>query len=204
MMLLTAACICLLLCGTAHSGELLNRYNQDLQKLQAEQAKDPNRIIKFSDASGPLAKDVLNIDRVTSVVSEIRSEINQLNTLGALLRGIGPVISKYEEAFNELGEPYEKEYLAAVRVALFLFNATADALNRRLDPTKVTDPDALKMLRGLKTVTDGARNIMTKNLSEVVKSGKLSKDGAATANQMVEAFSRYEANQGDPKKVDSK
>ena len=201
---LTAACICLVLCGTANSGELLTQYNQDLQKLQAEQAKDPNRVIKFSDESGPLAKEVLNIDRVTSVVSEISGEINQLKTLSGLLKSIGPVISKYEAAFSELGEQYENEYLAALRVSVSVFSAAANTVNRQLDHEKVTNPNALKMLQGMKTIMEGARNMMIGSMRENIESGKLSKGGAAAANKIIESLDKSEGNQGGQKKVDSK
>jgi outer membrane murein-binding lipoprotein Lpp len=42
-MLLAATIVFLVSAGTANSGELLNRYNQDLQKLLAEQAKYPQQ-----------------------------------------------------------------------------------------------------------------------------------------------------------------
>jgi hypothetical protein len=145
---------------------------------------------------------VLSYDRVVSVVGEISAEINQLNTLGALTKSITPIMGDYETAFNEFGEQYETEYLAAFKITLFLMSTSCDAVARQADSRKLTNPDAAKMMQTIKTTMQAIPALMVSSLSEKIKAGKLSKPGATAANKIITTFDRKKERQSD--KVDNR
>jgi hypothetical protein len=187
---LVASIIAVLLPATGNAGELLNHYNQDLQKLVSEQAKSPNKVIRFTDDTGPIARVVLNISRVNSVLAEIETEINQLKTLSALSKSMQVVTGKYESAFAEKGQLYEEEYLAAFEVSLAVVKKAVEATLQSIKTVKPTDPEMSKSLDAVAKFAHTAPALMISVLTRMIDAGKFSQKGVVEAKYIVASFNQ--------------
>lgn len=197
-LLLATAIIIATFAGNAFSGEKYNLYTQDIGKLLSEQAKNPNKIIKFSDEAGPLLKTVLDYDRVTGIIDETSSEIKQMERFAALFKSFSPIMKNYEAALSELGSQYETEYLSGFKIVLLLVRTSSNAIERQVDSYKLSNPDWAKVMDAAKSAMQAMPALMISSLSEYIKLGKFSKKGEEAANEIITAYNANKTKQSTP------
>lgn len=192
-MFLAAAIIFSMLSGTAYSGEQLNQYNRDLNRLKAKHAGQPGKLLKFSDESGLLVQRVLNYDRVISVVDEISTEKDEPQKLSTLGESFSLVVSDYEMAFNQFGVPYETEYLEGCRITLFLISSASDLIAKAAGAQKLmNERDKVKKLASLNKYVQTMSQLLISDLSVKIKTGSFTEGGQAAANEIIEEFNARE------------
>jgi hypothetical protein len=192
-MFLAAGFIFLLFAGTAYSGEQLNQYNRDLNRLKARHAGQSGTIIKFSDESGLLVQRVLNYDQVVSVVDEISTEKDEPQKLSALGDSFSSLVSDYEMAFNQFGAPYEAEFLEGCRITLFLLRSSSDLIAKATGAQKLKhERDKVKKLASLNKYMQTMSQLVTSGISEKINAGSFSEGGQAVANEIIEEFNARE------------
>ena len=182
--------IALFFSTTAMSGELLNNYNQDLQKLVSAQEKNPNKVIRFSDDAGSVAQAVLDITRVNSVLAELETETNQLKTLSALSNSMHDVATRYESAFAANGQQYEEEYLAAFKVSFAIVQKAVATTLRAIKLVKPTDDEMSKKIDAAARFAQMAPSLMITALTQMIDAGKLSQKGSVAAKEIVASFNQ--------------
>lgn len=192
-MFLAAAAIFLIFAGTAYSGEQLNQYNRDLNSMKAKNAGQSGTIIKYLDESGLLVQRVLNYDRVVSVVDEISTEKDEPQKLSALTISFSSLMTDYEMAFNQLGVPYEAEFLEGCRITLFLISSSSDLIAKAAGMQKLRNQrDKVKQLASLNKYVQTMSQLVTSEISEKIKAGSLTEGGQAAANEIIEEFNARE------------
>lgn len=108
--LTTAAALILCSVGT-FAGPRLDQFNQDIAAFTAAQAAIPDKTIRYSDAQGPLARAVLEPQRITAVVAEALQEPKGGDQLKAALESYKPIMARYATAFGQGPGVYDEEYL---------------------------------------------------------------------------------------------
>lgn len=110
--ILTLACATLSLSTqVAQAGPLLDQFTADLRAYQAVQSTAPDRVIRYGDPQGALARAVLDPARVQPMVAEALEEVDGGDKLKAALESYKPISVKYAKAFEQLPGKYDDEYL---------------------------------------------------------------------------------------------
>lgn len=108
---LTAAAALILCSVSAFAGPQLDQFNQDIAAFTAAQAATPDKTIRYSDAQGPLARAVLDPQRINAMVAEALQEPKGGDQLKAALESYKPIMARYATAFGQGPGMYDEEYL---------------------------------------------------------------------------------------------
>jgi hypothetical protein len=98
-------------CSAAVAGMEFEQFKEGISEYVLEQNKTPNKIIKYSDSNGNVARVVLSPERATRLIEEARHESGYAEEIETALELYRPVTQNYLAAFNRLPGQYEAEYL---------------------------------------------------------------------------------------------
>jgi hypothetical protein len=98
-------------CSAALAGMEFDQFKKGISGYVLEQNKTPNKIIKYSDSNGNVAREVLSPEKATRLVEELKHESGFAEKIETALEQYRPVTQNYLTAFNQLPAQYEAEYL---------------------------------------------------------------------------------------------
>lgn len=101
----------------AHAGQEVDGFKSDIKNYLSEQQKKPDKIIKYTDKNGMIAKSVLNPGRIEGLVAEVLAEANGAENLKSTLELFKPIASNYGFAFGKYKGEYNEEYLDSLELS---------------------------------------------------------------------------------------
>lgn len=109
----------------AYAGEEFEKFIKDMATLSSEQSKTPDKIIKYSDSNGEIARAVLNPERVVRIQNELKYEINPWFKLKLMSDQYAPIATNYDSAVRQFPGQYDAEYMDLVECVYHLANNMA-------------------------------------------------------------------------------
>ena len=152
---------------TAHAGQELDKFNQDIDAYLAAQAVNPKELIKYSDEKGDLARAVLDPNRLQKLVVAITIDPFDEKQFEADFQKFGTVLNKYREIFENGQGKYDSEYLDVIE-STYQFAVTGFKQKAKLKAT--TEEEAIS-LNGFLPMIAGA---LVLNLEKEINDGKFS------------------------------
>jgi hypothetical protein len=153
---------------TAHAGQEIDKFRQDMEKYLTAQAVNPTELIKYSDEKGDLARAVLDPDRLQKLVLAITIDPYDEKQYEADFQKFGTILNKYREIFETGQGKYDSEYLDVIESTYQLF-VTAFKQKIKL---KSTNEDEARSINGIIPIAAGA---MVLNFEKEINDGKFSK-----------------------------
>lgn len=98
-------------CSAAFAGMEFDQFKKGISEYLLEQNKTPNKIIKYSDSNGNVARVVLSPESASRLVEEVKHDSGYAEEIETALELYRPVTQNYLAAFNRLPGQYEVEYL---------------------------------------------------------------------------------------------
>ena len=171
----------------ANAGPLLDKFNQDVAAYTSEQAKSPNRVIRYSDDQGALARAVLNPARMVPLVEESMAEINSQDQLKAALEGYKPIAFTYSKAFEQLPGKYDEEYFDSFEVSFqFILGSMKPLKTMRLDEIK--DESLRPMVEAAIKMAQALPSILLKIPEKGLEDGRFSPSFVPIAKARIKAL----------------
>jgi len=162
-----------LLSLTAQAGPLIDQFNADVRAYQNVQAAAPDRVIRYSDAQGELARAVLNPARVQSMVTEALEEVDGGDKLKAALSAHKPIALKYAKAFEQLPGKYDEEYLDSFESTYRITLGGMKPL-QSVKPEDIPDPAMRPMVEAAIKMAQALPTLLMSVLEKQVVDGKFS------------------------------
>jgi hypothetical protein len=128
------------------AGMEFEQFRKGVSEYVLEQNKTPNKIIKYSDSNGNVARTVLSPERAARLVEEVRHESGYAEKIETALELYAPVTQNYLAAFNRLPGQYEAEYLDHFDFIYQLLLASINS-HREEDFDAIKDKGARKQKR---------------------------------------------------------
>lgn len=184
----TALALTLSLWGfAAHAGPAIDQFKQDIAAYQAAQSTAPDRVIRYSDPQGALARAVLNPARVQPFIAETLEEVDGSDKLKAVLEAYKPISVKYAKAFDQLHGKYDAEYLDSFESMLQITLSGLKPL-KDIKPQDIPDETMRPMLEAAIKMATAMPAILLKVLEKQVDEGKFSADFTPVARVRLEAL----------------
>lgn len=180
--------IILALCSSyAHAGPTLDKFKKDVSAYLAAQAANPNRVIKYSDEQGKLARAALNPVRMQLAVAETFGEINGPEQLKAALDLYKPVAASYADAFQQLPGKYDEEYLDSFDVMYQMSVAGMKPLqNIKLE--EIGDESIRPMLAAAIKMASALPGLLIAMLEKNVEQGQFSSSFVPVVTARIQAL----------------
>jgi hypothetical protein len=98
-------------CSSVFAGMEFEQFQKGISEYLLEQNKAPDKIIKYGDSNGNVARAVLSPERAMRLVGELKHEKDYAEKIETALELFKPVTENYMGAFNRQPGQYEVEYL---------------------------------------------------------------------------------------------
>jgi|GEM_PF-3302476 len=157
----------------AGAGPEIESFRQDIAALTAAQEKNPNRIIRYADKDGALARAVLNPARAMRLLAEGGEEINAAETMKSTLNMLTPVARHYQLAFNQLPGKYDEEYLDSFELTYTLLLNSMLKL-QAIDVDEVKDENTRKMIVAVRDRVKSLPPVLLQGVQKQLDQGKFS------------------------------
>lgn len=162
-------------CIAAHAGPALDQFKHDIAVFQAVQSTAPDRVIRYSDPQGALARAVLNPARVQPMVAETMEEVDGADKLKAVLETYKPISVKYAKAFEQLHGKYDAEYLDSFE-SMFQITQSGMKQLQNLKPQDIPDEAMRPMLEAAIKMAQAVPGMLLSLQDKQVADGKFSVD----------------------------
>ncbi|MFY9476201.1 MAG: hypothetical protein WAQ08_00780 [Aquabacterium sp.] len=132
-----------------------------------------DRIIKYADEQGAVARAVLNPARMPAVVAESIQETNGTQQLKAALDAYKPVAVAYAKAFEQFRGQYDEEYLDSFET---MFQATLAGTKTlgSIKPEDIKDETMRPMIEAAMKMAAALPQLFLSLLDKQAKSGMFS------------------------------
>lgn len=172
---------------TATAGPLLDKFHEDVAAFLAAQAQNPNRVIRYVDDQGALARAVLNPNRMASLYSESTVEIDSPDRLKAAIDAYKPISLKYARAFEQMPGRYDEEFFDSYEVLFhFLMISMKPTKNIQLDQIK--DESMRPLVEAALKMAKAVPNLLLKGLDKYVEEGRFSASYMPVAKSRITAL----------------
>lgn len=129
--LLALACLAIWL--QARADDAFNSYVADVHLYERYQLRSPEPVIRYADGDkGALLKSILDPVRMKDMLTIYWQRSRQGSEASNLPQLLGPLLNRYDKAFEARGSLYKNEYLDSVEAysvmtasSLTLMNSTA-------------------------------------------------------------------------------
>ena len=152
---------------TAHAGQELDKFKQDIEAYLTAQAVNPTALITYSDEKGDLLRAVLDPDRLQKVIVATVVDPFDEKQFEADFQKHATILIKYRELFETRQGKYDSEYLDVVettyQIAVIGFKQKAKL--------KTTTEEEARSLIGFLPMIAGA---LVLNLEKEINDGKFS------------------------------
>ena len=172
---------------TANAGPVLDKFKHDVNAYLAAQAENPNKVIKYSDAQGKIARAVLNPARIQPLVAETLEEINGAEQLKAALDLYKPVSANYATAFEQLHGKYDEEFLDSFEVMYQMTLAGMRPL-QNIKPEDIKDESIRPVVEAAIKMASAMPTLLLQVLKKSVEEGKFSSSFTPTVNARIQAL----------------
>ncbi len=171
----------------AHAGPLLDQFTADVRAYRTAQSTAPDRVIRYSDAQGALARAVLNPARVQPMVAEALEEVDGGDKLKAVLEAYKPISVKYAKAFDQLHGKYDEEYLDSFESAYRITLGGMKPL-QSVKPEEIPDAAMRPMVEAAIKMAQALPGMLLSLLDKQLADGKFSADFTPVARARLEAL----------------
>lgn len=184
----TALALTLSLWGiAAHAGPAIDQFMRDIAAYQAAQSTTPDRVIRYSDPQGALARAVLNPAWVQPIMAETLEEVDGIDKVKAVHEAYKPIFEKYVKAFNQLHGKYDAEHLDAFESLLQINLATKTVL-QNIKPQDIPDETMRPIFEAAVKMMSAMPAILLKALEKQADDGKFSADFTPVARARIVAL----------------
>jgi len=176
-----------LLSLSAQAGPLIDQFTADVRAYQAVQSAAPDRVIRYSDPQGALARTVLNPARVQPMVAEALDEVDGGDKIKAALDAYKPISVKYAKAFEQLHGKYDEEYLDSFES---MYRITLGGMKplQSVKPDDIPDAAMRSMVEAAIKMAQALPGLLISLLDKQVGDGKFSADFTPVARARLEAL----------------
>lgn len=157
----------------ALAGAKIDAFRKDIATYMAEQRKAPNRIIRYGDKNGAVARAVLNPARIGRVTEEAYQELNAADTLKGVLGEFKPVAQNYQQAFDQLPGSYDAEYMDSFE-AVYCFVLAGFRPLEGIKAGDVPDEGTRLMIESALKMAAAVPPVLTGMLEKQISEGKFS------------------------------
>lgn len=186
--------------GFAPVKSQLEQFREDISSYLAEQGKNPQRIIKYSDSNGNVARAVLNPDRARILIEELKKGGDYSQKLKDILEQHKPISRSYSNAFTQFPGQYDAEYLDDFEFNYQLINASTKII-RDLNTAAIKDENMRAMLQATAKMMQSINTLILKSLEQQIREKKFSNEFTPIA---VARLNRLQASQIQPADPDTK
>ena len=115
---------------TAHAGQELDKFKQDVDALFAAQKANSNQIITYSDEKGYLVKAVLSPERYGSMIAETSDGNIDMEQHKETFDKFGLTINHFLNSFKKQNGKYDEEYLDSFEILVRIAVAGANVVKK--------------------------------------------------------------------------
>lgn len=189
----TLALVCLLASqsGLVWAGDAVRAFASELMLHESKQVLQPDRPLKYSDPEGGAAlRALLAPARAKIVFDDYFAEFGKDTGQPDIPKLIGPLVKRYEKAFEADPRAYEEEHLDALNWMVSPLegaNKVASANMQKNAATPGADAEAAqKLLESLQGLSDSMMKLVAQSIRDKANSGVYSAAGKARALAMAD------------------
>jgi hypothetical protein len=175
----------------------LDQYREDISAYLAEQGKNPQHIIKYSDSNGSLARAVLNPDRLKLLVEELRKEADYPQKLKVALEQHKPISQGYSNAFTQFPGQYDAEYLDDFEFGYQFINASTNTI-RDINTGAIKDESMRSMVQAATKMMQSLNTLILRVLEQQIKEKKFSEEFTPIATARLNRLKASQIQIADP------
>lgn len=177
--------------GFVWAGDAVRAFASELMLHESKQVMQPDRPLKYSDPEGGAAlRALLAPARAKVVMDDYFVEFPKSIGQPDIPKLIGPLVKRYEKAFNADPRAYEEEYLDALNWMVIPIEGASKAASTNMKENAAAGgPDAeaaQKILETLQGLSDSMMKLVAQSIRDKANSGVYSPAGKARALSMAD------------------